>query len=258
MRPEKTTSTDPDDKTKRRLAAGSGGEGGEEPQGETATQDQGKDPPADSENEGGAKGEGGSTAGRKDRKASGYPDGVEPADGDEPPDNLFSDYLPDRDELYAERARLESEIATWKEVALKAESERRFIETELMKLQNEVRHLNQELKKLRAPPHILGTVLEVLDENRILVKSSTGPRFCVNSSKAIDIALLKPGTQVSLNRDTLSILEILPFTKDTMISSAEVIDKPYMTFDKIGGLEEQKLEIKETVELPLTRPSRSS
>jgi proteasome regulatory subunit len=182
------------------------------------------------------------------------PDEPEAADGDEYPDDIFEDHVRVRTRLEAEKARMETEVNTWKEVAIKAESERRFIESELMKLQNEVRHLNQELKKLRAPPHILGTILESLDDGRILVKSSTGPRFAVTAGKTVDKEELKPGTSVALNRDSLSIIDVLPLTKDTMVSSAEVIEKPTISFEQIGGLEEQKVEIKETVELPLVKP----
>ncbi len=236
-----------------------GSEEEEETQGDTATEDGKAGEEAEATSEDGAtdakeEGKGDSKGKGKEKKGKGGDDDVEAADGDEFPKEIFDDYSKAITKAEAERSRLEAEINTWKEVAIKAESERRFIESELMKLQNEVRHLNSELKKLRAPPQILGTVLETMEDGRILVKSSTGPRFAVTAGRGIEIDSLKPGTSVALNRDSLSIIDILPLTKDTMVTSAEVIEKPTMSFDVIGGLEPQKLEIRETVELPLTKP----
>lgn len=86
------------------------------------------------------------------------------------------------------------------------------------------------------------------------VKSSTGPSFLVNYSKFLDEKLLVPGSRVALNQQTFGIVEVLPSEKDANVSGMEIETKPDITYDKIGGLEDQILEVKETVELPLTEP----
>lgn len=63
-----------------------------------------------------------------------------------------------------------------------------------------------------------------------------------------------PGSRVALNQQTFGIVEVLPSEKDANVSGMEIETKPDITYDKIGGLEEQIIEVKETVELPLTEP----
>jgi proteasome regulatory subunit len=142
----------------------------------------------------------------------------------------------------------------WKEVAIRAESERRYMENELIKLQKEVQQLYQELKKLKSPPLIIGEIVDVLDDNRVVVKSTTGPNFVVQVANFVDKSKISIGTRVSLNRDSLSVIGILSSSKDPIISEAEIIEKPKVLFKDIGGLEDQIKEIKETVELPLVKP----
>jgi len=142
----------------------------------------------------------------------------------------------------------------WKEVAIRAESERRYMENELIKLQKEVQQLYQELKKLKSPPLIIGEIVDVLDDNRVVVKSTTGPNFVVQVANFVDKSKISVGTRVSLNRDSLSVIGILSSSKDPIISEAEIIEKPKVSFKDIGGLETQIKEIKESVELPLVKP----
>ncbi len=142
----------------------------------------------------------------------------------------------------------------WKEVAIRAESDRRSIENELIKLQKEVQQLYQELKKLKSPPLIIGEIVDILDDDRVVVKSTTGPNFVVHVANFVDKSKIVVGTRVSLNRDSLSVIGILASSKDPIISEAEVIEKPTVRYADIGGLDAQIKEIKEVVELPLIKP----
>jgi proteasome regulatory subunit len=142
----------------------------------------------------------------------------------------------------------------WKEVAIRAESERRYMENELIKLQKEVQQLYSELKKLKTPPLIIGEVVDVLSDDRVVVKSTTGPNFVVQVANFVDKSKIIVGTRVSLNRDSLSVIGILASSKDPIISEAEIIEKPSVTYKDIGGLEPQIKEIREAVELPLIKP----
>lgn len=142
----------------------------------------------------------------------------------------------------------------WKEVAIRAESDRRSIENELIKLQKEIQQLYQELKKLKSPPLIIGEIVDILDDDRVVVKSTTGPNFVVHVANFVDKSKIQVGTRVSLNRDSLSVIGILSSSKDPIISEAEVIEKPTIKYEDIGGLEPQIEEIKEVVELPLVKP----
>ncbi len=134
------------------------------------------------------------------------------------------------------------------------EDEKRYLESELRRLQNEINRLRKEINKMKAPPLLLGVIEDVLDKNRILVRSSAGPSFIVTASTFVPQQDLKPGRRVALNKQTFSIVHTLPETYDPDITAAEVIEKPEVTYDDIGGLEKQIREIRETVELPLLKP----
>jgi proteasome regulatory subunit len=134
------------------------------------------------------------------------------------------------------------------------EGEKRFVEAELMRLQKEIRRLKGELERLKTPPLIIGSVRDVLTDGRVVVKSSTGPDFIVNSADYLDHESIVVGARVALNKQTLAVMGVLPPSLDPLVTGAEVIEKPDMTYSDIGGLEDEIVEIKEAVEDPLLRP----
>ncbi|MEM2868983.1 MAG: proteasome-activating nucleotidase [Thermoplasmata archaeon] len=166
-----------------------------------------------------------------------------------------SDSGPDLSHYLADRiSALESKNAQLMEDVRRAESERRYVENELLRLQKEIKRLRVELERLKTPPLIVGYVRDVLEDGRVVIRSSTGPDFIVFAADYIDRKKLIPGTRVSMNKQTLSIMGILPASKDPLVASGEVIEKPGVSYEDIGGLLEQIREIKECVEYPLTRP----
>lgn len=136
----------------------------------------------------------------------------------------------------------------------KLEKDKVLIENEKIRLERETKSLRAEVERFRSPPLVLATITEVLDDHRMTVKSSTGPSFLVNYSKFLDEKLLVPGSRVALNQQTFGIVEILPSEKDANVSGMEIEAKPDVTYETIGGLEDQIIEVKETVELPLKEP----
>ena len=73
-------------------------------------------------------------------------------------------------------------------------------------------------------------------------------------SEYVPEADLIPGARVSLNKQTLSVMDVLPAPLDPVVSGAEILDKPDVTYEDIGGLKQQMLELREAVEDPLLRP----
>ncbi|WP_442920525.1 proteasome-activating nucleotidase [Methanobrevibacter sp.] len=155
------------------------------------------------------------------------------------------------DILREEKSKAKSNLM-WK--VRKLEKDKVLIENEKIRLEREVKSLRSEVDRFRSPPLVLASITEVLDDHRMTVKSSTGPSFLVNYSKFLDEKLLVPGSRVALNQQTFGIVEVLPSEKDANVSGMEIETKPDISYDKIGGLEEQIREVKETVELPLTEP----
>lgn len=159
----------------------------------------------------------------------------------------FSRYILDR------MRQLEERNLALREQKDRVEGEKRLIENQKLKFEREARKLRSELERLRVGPMIVGTVVDVLDENRLIVKSSTGPRFVVTLSQFIEEEL-KPGMQVGLNQQSFAVMCVLPAPRDPAVFGMEIEEAPDVSFDQIGGLESQISEIREIVELPLKRP----
>ncbi len=139
------------------------------------------------------------------------------------------------------------------EAIKRVESERHYMEAEILRLQREVKRLKTELDRLRYPPLIVGSVRDVLTDGRVIVKSSTGPDFVVNSAETVEHGKLTVGSRVALNKQTLAVMGVLPASLDPLVTASEIVDKPSVTYTDIGGLTEQIREIREAVEYPLLR-----
>ncbi|WFO75608.1 proteasome-activating nucleotidase [Desulfurococcaceae archaeon MEX13E-LK6-19] len=134
------------------------------------------------------------------------------------------------------------------------ESRVKYLELEKEKLITQVKYYKHEIEKLLSPPLIEAIVLEILPDGRAVVKSSTGPNLIVQVLANIDKSKLLPGTHVALNQRGSAIVEVLPEREDPYVRSMEVIERPNVSFNDIGGLKEQIRELREAIELPLKHP----
>lgn len=66
--------------------------------------------------------------------------------------------------------------------------------------------------------------------------------------------MLEPGARVALNQNHLTVVNVFPAKKDKNVTAMEIDEKPDVTYEDIGGLDPQIVEIKETVELPIKKP----
>ncbi|KAG0728978.1 26S proteasome regulatory subunit 6B [Chionoecetes opilio] len=111
-----------------------------------------------------------------------------------------------------------------------------YIKDELHNLKKEYRHAQEEVKRIQSVPLVIGQFLEAVDQNTGIVGSTTGSNYYVRILSTIDRELLKPSASVALHKH----------------SNALADEKPDVAYSDIGGLDMQKQEIKEAVELPLT------
>lgn len=132
-------------------------------------------------------------------------------------------------------------------------TEKLFLENEVNQLKKRVTRLDDEIRILKEPPFIVGFIQDII-ESEAIVRSSNGTIFQVSINPRIDRELLRPGARVSLNQDTLAIIEILSDGWDPLVSTSEIVEKPKTKFSDIGGMEEEILSIKQAIELPLTKP----
>lgn len=151
-------------------------------------------------------------------------------------------------------SNLENRNIQLREQIRQLETGKRYVDSQKKRYERDIRKLKSEIEKLRSPPLIIGTITDVVSENRVVIQSSAGPRFMVRASNFVDPDMLKAGVRCTLNQQSLSIVEILPQSYDSQIYGMEVDTSPSETYSEIGGLDEQINEIREAVELPLKRP----
>lgn len=87
-----------------------------------------------------------------------------------------------------------------------------------------------------------------------IVKASSGPRYVVTVRDKIPRDKLKPGTRVSLDMTTLTIMRVLPREVDPLVFSMQAEDPGKISYNDVGGLNEQIRQMREVIELPLTNP----
>ena len=140
-------------------------------------------------------------------------------------------------------------------------------------LNAKVRALREELGHLQEPGSYIGEVAKVMAgagtataggagggggadkaKARVLVKTSTDGKYIVDVDKDADLALCTPNTRVALRSDSYTLHRILPTKVDPLVSLMKVEKVPDATYDMVGGLDKQIMEIKEVIELPIKHP----
>ncbi len=132
-------------------------------------------------------------------------------------------------------------------------TEKMYLENELSQLKQRITRLDEEIRSLRTPPYIIGNVQDVVGE-KVVVRSSNGTIFLVSKNPRIDSSKILPGARVSMNQDTLAVIDILDEAFDPLVSGAEIIDKPNIKYSDLGGLDEQIKEVRDAIELSLEKP----
>jgi len=111
-----------------------------------------------------------------------------------------------------------------------------------------------DLKALQSAGQIIGEVLKQLDDERFIVKASSGPRYVVGCRNRVEKSKLSAGTRVALDMTTLTIMRALPREVDPVVFHMLAEDPGSVDYSTIGGLNEQIRELREVIELPLTNP----
>ena len=123
-----------------------------------------------------------------------------------------------------------------------------YIKDELRYLRRELVRAQDEVKSIQSVPLLVGTFAEMIDANYAVVECSS-PTL-VRVMRTIDRHLLKPNTSVALHKHSQALVDILPPEGTTAVQI--VSTPPDVTYGDVGGLDMQKQEIREAVELPLT------
>jgi len=144
---------------------------------------------------------------------------------------------------------------------LKKSKEHNDLEEKTKKLRLQLVQYNKDynktedhLKALQSVGQIIGEVLKQLDKDKFIVKASSGPRYVVGVRVKLDKAKLTAGTRVTLDITTLTIMRILPREVDPVVFQMMSEDPGNVSFNEIGGLNDQIRTLRETIELPITNP----
>ena len=105
--------------------------------------------------------------------------------------------------------------------------------------------------------HLLtGNFVEMVDANYAIIGSNNGrgQQQYVWVLSTLDREQLKPNARVAIHRQSNAVVDILPPDTDAAVSMMRMTERPDVTDSGIGGLDIQKQEIREAIELPLTHP----
>lgn len=149
----------------------------------------------------------------------------------------------------------------------------RFALADLEQLSYELMYAEEEVKRVQSVPRVIGQFLEAVDQHHAIVQSTTGrlpslsvciyhPHVSDNIlgvkyfSKVLSILdreMMRPGCSVCLHKFSSAVIDVLPPEMDSTIQMLRADQKPKVSYADIGGLEEQKQEIREAVEMPLNQ-----
>lgn len=108
------------------------------------------------------------------------------------------------------------------------------------------------LQRVRSTPLIMGNLLEIINPETAIVGSTAGANSLVKVLSTVNQEQLKPNTSVALHRHSSALVDVLPPEADNTFSVLSEEGRPKVTYSDIGGLDSQKQEIREAIELPLT------
>ena len=119
------------------------------------------------------------------------------------------------------------------------EAKVKAIRQETRELKKNYEKTEDDLKALQSVGQIIGEVLKQLPDSkdgaRFIVKASSGPRYVVGCRRKVDPAKLKPGSRVTLDMTTLTIMRLLPREVDPQVFHMLSEKAAGVSYNEIGG-----------------------
>src|SRR3989344_3973555 len=126
------------------------------------------------------------------------------------------------------------------------------LERENKTLKENLIDLRRELSKFNDRPLIVAEVKSVFGD-RAMIRLPNGNNFVVNVSKEL-VDKIGSCDMVLSEQKSLTIVDRLEKAKTHNVDSFLIIEKPNVSWEDLGGLEDQMMEIREVIELPLNKP----
>eukprot|EP00049_Salpingoeca_infusionum_P018119 m.355850 g.355850 ORF g.355850 m.355850 type:complete len:410 (+) comp17358_c0_seq1:119-1348(+) len=169
---------------------------------------------------------------------------VKPAEEHISTSHINAAELPSAD-LYATLKNLERQLEF-------IQVQEEHIKDEMKSLKSEYLRAQEEVKRVQSVPLVIGQFVEAIDRNTGIIGSTAGANYYVRILSTLDHELLKPNTSVALHKHSNALVDIMPAESDSSISMLTPDQKPDVSYSDIGGMDTQKQEMREAVELPLS------
>ncbi|WP_137284464.1 proteasome-activating nucleotidase Pan2 [Halorussus salinisoli] len=121
-------------------------------------------------------------------------------------------------------------------------------------LHEQVDKLERENETLKTTSLYVATAEELTDDGIVIKQHGNNQEVLTEVSPQLR-ETIDSGDRVAVN-DSFTVQTVLETEKDARAQAMEVDESPSVTYDQIGGLEEQTREVREAVEEPLDNPEQ--
>jgi len=156
--------------------------------------------------------------------------------------------------MFEERDKLINEYRTKIKDHMEVEANVKKLRQDVKELVSDYHKTEDDLKAIQSVGMLIGDVLKQTDEDKFIIKASSGPRYVVGCRQKLDKKKLKAGTRVALDMSTFTIMRPMPREVDPTVFNMLNEESKNIDFAEIGGLNDQIRELREVIELPLTNP----
>ncbi|MFB6118816.1 proteasome-activating nucleotidase Pan2 [Halosegnis sp.] len=122
-------------------------------------------------------------------------------------------------------------------------------------LREDVDKLQRENEALKTSSLYIATVEELNDDEEVVLKQHGNNQEVLTDVSPRLAEKLEAGDRVAIN-DSFAVQRILDDETDARAQAMEVTTQPSVTYDDIGGIDQQVTEVREAVEDPLTNPEQ--
>ncbi|MDX1746389.1 MAG: peptidase, partial [Halobacteriales archaeon] len=122
-------------------------------------------------------------------------------------------------------------------------------------LRDEVDHLQRENETLKTSSLYVATVEELFEDEGVVIKQHGNNQEVLTELSSGLRKELDVGDRVAVN-DSFTVQTRLDDETDARAQAMEVTESPDVTYEDIGGLDDQVREVREAVEIPLIDPAK--
>jgi len=121
-------------------------------------------------------------------------------------------------------------------------------------LKSDVDGLKRENEVLKTTSLYIASVEEITDDGVVIKQHGNNQEVLTQASTTLE-SDLRPGDRVAIN-DSFAVQQVLDDETDSRAQAMEVTESPDVTYDDIGGIDDQIREVREAVEDPLEDPEQ--